>query len=289
MRSTGVALITGAARGLGAELARSLARRGYRLALVGLEPDLLAANAGDLGPEHRWFVADVRDQEALARAVADTRRELGGIDVCVANAGISNLGTVTAGDPDAWATCVEVNLVGTLRTAHAVMPALIERRGYLLVVCSLASFAATHGLSAYCASKAGAEQLAISLRREVSFRGVAVGTAHPAWVATDLVRDAEIDLQSFKAMRAALPWPANRTLTASTCAEAFTHGIERRARRICVPRSLALINWMRTVLNGPIGDYAAQRQARTLIPQLEDEIRDLGRGFSSRNEKLTKR
>jgi NAD(P)-dependent dehydrogenase (short-subunit alcohol dehydrogenase family) len=64
-------LITGAARGIGAELARRAAARGARMALVGLEPELLATVAGELGPEHLWVEADVTDPDALAAAVRD--------------------------------------------------------------------------------------------------------------------------------------------------------------------------------------------------------------------------
>ena len=69
-------LITGAARGIGAALARKAAARGARVALVGLEPELLAAVADELGPEHLWVEADVTDAEALKAAVAAHRRHL---------------------------------------------------------------------------------------------------------------------------------------------------------------------------------------------------------------------
>ncbi|MBV9486582.1 MAG: SDR family NAD(P)-dependent oxidoreductase, partial [Frankiaceae bacterium] len=74
-------LITGAARGIGAATAKALAAKGARISLVGLEPDLLERNAKELGPDHTWAEADVRDQAALDAAVAHTAAELGGIDV----------------------------------------------------------------------------------------------------------------------------------------------------------------------------------------------------------------
>src|ERR671933_1787779 len=83
-----VVLVTGAARGIGAEAARQLARRGARVALVGLEQDELERVAGECGPEAAWFHADVTDRQAIKRAVEGTVERFGGLDAAVANAGI---------------------------------------------------------------------------------------------------------------------------------------------------------------------------------------------------------
>src|SRR6195952_4403167 len=102
-------LITGAARGIGAALARKAAARGARVALVGLEPELLAKVADELGPEHLWVEADVTDPDALAAAVSRTVETFGGLDVVVANAGIAPLTTVTTSSAHAPARPIEVN------------------------------------------------------------------------------------------------------------------------------------------------------------------------------------
>ena len=80
-------LITGAARGIGAELARKAAGRGARVALVGLEPERLAALADELGPEHLWVEADVTDADALKTAVQRTVATFGGLDIAVRTPG----------------------------------------------------------------------------------------------------------------------------------------------------------------------------------------------------------
>lgn len=173
-------LITGAARGIGAATARDLAARGARLALVGLEPGLLATLAAELGPWHVWAEADVTDSAALHCAVAKAVAALGGLDVVVAGAGIASFGTVRTIDPDAFARTVEVNLTGVFRTAAATLPHLVDSAGYLLVVSSLAALFPTAGFSAYGASKAGVEAFADSLRIEVAPLGVSVGCAQSA-------------------------------------------------------------------------------------------------------------
>lgn len=96
---------------------------------------------------------------------------------------------------------IDVNLLGVYRTIHATLPYVIESRGYVLVIASIASFMALPGMSSYSASKAGVESLTRALRAEVGFRGVAAGSAHPSWIDTDLVREREADLESFRTMR----------------------------------------------------------------------------------------
>src|SRR5919107_3570918 len=152
-----VVLITGPARGIGAETARRLAARGARLSLVGLEPELLAALAAELGEGHVWFECDVTDQTALERAVAGTAEALGGIDVVIANAGVASNGTVAVTPVDALVRVIEVNLIGVVRTVSATLAHVTERRGYYLLVSSAAALAALPGLSAYAASKSGVE------------------------------------------------------------------------------------------------------------------------------------
>ncbi|MEE3922272.1 SDR family NAD(P)-dependent oxidoreductase [Micromonospora sp. BRA006-A] len=126
----------------------------------------------------------------MAEAVDGTVAALGGIDAVVANAGVANRGTIAVGDVEALVRTVEVNLIGVMRTAAATVPALVDRGGYLLIVSSAAAFAALPSMAAYCASKAGVEQFGNAVRLELAHRGVAVGTAHPSWVDTDLVREA---------------------------------------------------------------------------------------------------
>lgn len=274
-----VVLITGAARGIGAQTARLLAARGARVSLTGLEPDRLEALAKELGDDHAWFECDVTDQASIGAAVAATAEHFGRIDVVMANAGVAAYGTVRTYDPEAFARTIDVNLTGVFRTVHAALPHVIERRGHVLVVASLASFTPVAGLSAYAASKAGVDAFTCALRQEVAHLGVTVGSAHPSWIETDMVRGAKEDLASFGEALRHMPPPANSFTSVDTCAAALVRGIERRSRRVYVPRTVAAANWLRAVWTGPLADKIALRTTRTLVPRMEKELERLGRSF----------
>lgn len=274
-----VILVTGAARGIGAATARAAAAAGARVALLGLEPVLLAALATELGPAHAWFDCDVTDQDALDRAVTGTVEALGGIDVVVANAGIASHGTVAVTPPGALARTIDVNLTGVVRTVSATLPHVLARRGYLLLVSSAAAFTALPGMAAYCAAKAGVEQFGNALRLELAHRGVAVGTAHMSWIDTDLVRDAREDLPSLDTALRRMPGPLGAHTSAPECADAFLRAISRRSRRVYVPRSLMFVQALRTVVLGPVGELTLRRAAARGVPLLEEQVRRLGRSF----------
>ncbi len=276
-----VVLITGAARGIGAQTARVLADRGATLALAGLEPDNLAALAKELGPQHVWHELDVTDQATTDRVVAEVAEQLGGIDIVVTNAGIASYGTVRQIDPAAFQRVVDVNLTGMFRTAHAALPHVIERRGYVLVIASLAAFSPLAGMAAYDASKAGAEAFALAMRQELMHLGVDVGICHPSWVDTDLVRDAEADLPTFEATRRKLPWPANTTTSVEDCATMIADGIAKRARRIYVPKSVVAAMLARPLTGSGIAERVMRRRLAEMVPRMEQDAAALGRSHGS--------
>lgn len=273
-------LITGAARGIGAALARKAAARGARVALVGLEPEELARVADELGPEHLWVEADVTDADALAAAVRRTVDTFGGLDAVVANAGIAPLTTVMTSSAHALARTIEVNLIGTMLTAHAALPEIAKREGHVLLVSSAAAFTVLPGMSAYCASKAGVERFGDALRLEVAHRGVTVASAHPTWIDTDMVRDTEAALPTFKKTRRQLPGPLGAYTSVEACAEALVENLETRRRRVFVPRSVGTVAALRQLVTGAIAEKIVMKVSAGRVPQLERDIAALqGREF----------
>ncbi|MEU6346441.1 SDR family oxidoreductase [Streptomyces sp. NPDC046977] len=262
-----VVVVTGAARGVGALLARTLAARGARLALVGLEPDELKAVAAEIGPGTGHWTADVTDREAMARVAEEVVERYGRVDAVVANAGVATGGPFLDTDPADFDRVVQVNLLGGVVTARAFLPALIASRGYLLQIASLAAIAPAPLMTAYCASKAGVEAFAHCLRAEVGFKGVRVGVGYLSWTDTDMVRGADEDAVMREARRR-LPWPANRTYPVAPAVERIADGIARRAPHVYAQWWLRGMQSVRGVLPGLIGGAIGRREMRRLEPRI---------------------
>ncbi|GLY14278.1 SDR family NAD(P)-dependent oxidoreductase [Kineosporia rhizophila] len=185
-----VVVITGAARGLGAALAEKLAGRGARVALLGLEPEQLAAVAERCGRNAVWFECDVTDPAQLAAAVAGVQERFRGVDVLVANAGIAMGSPLLLAEPEAYDRVIEVNLLGSIRTLRAFLPLLIRNQGYYLQIASLAALSPTPMITSYGASKAGVEAFALGMRTELAVHGVGGGVAYLSFTDTDMGRSA---------------------------------------------------------------------------------------------------
>jgi len=142
-------------------------------------------------------------------------------------------------------------------TARAFLPALLESRGYLLQVASLAALAPAPMMAAYCASKAGVEAFAHAVRAEVAHRGVRVGVAYLSWTDTDMVRGAD-ENAALRKMRAGLPFPVGRTSTAGAVADALVEGISRRAPRVYGQRWLPPVQLTRGVTPLIVAKLAAR-------------------------------
>ena len=108
-------------------------------------------------------------------------------------------------------------MMGVFHTVRATLPSVIDRRGYVLIVSSLAAYASTPGQAPYNAAKAAVEQFANAVRLEVGYRGVEVGSAHMSWIDTPLFRDTKADLSVFAEMLTGLPFPLNKKTSVEAC------------------------------------------------------------------------
>lgn len=261
-----VAVVTGAARGVGELLARKLSARGAKVALVGLEPDELKRVSGRLHGESDHWHADVTDHEAMTRVAREVKERFGKVDIVVANAGVASGGPFAESDPAAWRRVIEVNLIGSAVTGRAFLPVLVESRGYLLQIASLAALTPAPLMSAYCASKSGVEAYAHSLRAEVGHKGVRVGVGYLSWTDTDMVRGADQD-DALRELRQRLPWPSNKTYPLGPAVDRIVAGIERRQAHVYAQRWLRGVQSVRGVLPGLIA-AVGQREMRRFEPRL---------------------
>jgi NAD(P)-dependent dehydrogenase (short-subunit alcohol dehydrogenase family) len=272
-------LITGAARGIGAESARQLAARGARVSLVGLEPEELERVAAEIGESAAWFEADVTDPDELQAAVDGTIERFGGIDAVMANAGIAPAGMTRSMDPEAFERTIEINLLGVWRTVRACLPEVIERRGYVLVIASLAAAIHGPGFSAYAAAKAGAEAFGDSLRVELRHLGVDVGVGYFSWIATDMVAGADRH-PAIGFARANLPGPFGKTYPVSAAGRAVAKGVEQRRRWVIVPGWARLLLLLRGVLF-PLVDRTGQQDVIEADERFLRDVEDRGVEASS--------
>ncbi|AQT76241.1 short-chain dehydrogenase [Streptomyces sp. fd1-xmd] len=256
-------VVTGAARGLGAALARAFDDRGARLALLGLEGDRLRDVARSLHHESACWEVDVTDDAALADTARDVRTRLGPASVVVGNAGVAEGGPFADSDPRVWRRVIEVNLIGSAATARSFLPDLLDTRGYYLQVASLAAMGTSPLMSAYCASKAGVESFAHALRAELAHRGVTVAIAYINWTDTDMIRDGDRHAV-LRELRAHMPPPARSVYPAPRVAERLAAAAERRSTAVYVPAWLRAVQPVRALLPAVVTHIA-----RTELPRLE--------------------
>jgi NAD(P)-dependent dehydrogenase (short-subunit alcohol dehydrogenase family) len=268
-RSTTVAgrrvLITGAARGIGAATARRLHARGARVALAGLEEELLEQTAADCGSAP-WSQCDVSDRAAVERAVADAVQHLGGLDVVVANAGIAAQLPLVGGDPALFERMLAVNAFGVYYTLRAAGPHISHSRGYALAVASLAAAVHPPMMGAYSASKAAVEAIGNTLRIELRSSGARVGVAYFAELDTDMTHrgfGTEAAAHAFRHVGR-----FTRVAPLEVAIDAIERGIAERSRRVVAP------GWVAGVL--PVR-MIAQRLVDAIAPRDLDEALEIAR------------
>lgn len=250
-------LITGAARGIGADAAQRLAARGAQLVLIDRDGPEVERVASELGARAVAFPADVTSHNELDAAVAGAIERFRGIDVVVANAGVtSGPAPVISGDADRFEQVIDVNLLGLWRTIRAALPHVVERQGYVLAVASLAAAVPLPLDAAYAASKHGVEGFARSLRIELAHTGTRVGIGYFGFIDTDMVRDAAAAANQLSPS-APLSRAMSRPLPVSVAGEAVVRGVERRAKRVYAPRWIPAVLALRG-LAGPLEALAAR-------------------------------
>lgn len=234
-------VITGGAGGLGQAVARELIERGARVGLLDLSAENASAAASELGDIDvvaGWQV-DVRDLSSVEAAMATAAEHFGGIDIVVAGAGIGNvIGSIDATRAEDFERVVDINLTGAWRTFRAAAPYVIEKRGHLLAIASMASFLHSPLHSSYTASKAGVWAMCNSLRLEMRQSGVTVGSVHPAFFRTPMIDEVRDDAVALKVWN-------NFTgpfalISVEEVVSEIIRGIEHRSQQVVIPKKLKI-------------------------------------------------
>jgi NAD(P)-dependent dehydrogenase (short-subunit alcohol dehydrogenase family) len=267
-----VALVTGAARGIGYETARQIHQRGASVAVVDLDAEQAREAAERIGPRAHGIAADVTDAGAMRAAVAETVERFGALDIAVANAGIAPP-TVTSArrvPPEEWERVVEINLLGAWRTAQAALPQISERRGQVIFVGSIYSHANGLLASSYAVSKAGVEALGRAVRVELAPFGASAGVVYFGWVDTDMVKNSLDQNDSGGQLEDIVPAFLMKRIPPAKAGATIVRMLERRAPRAFAPRIWGYISAFRGFLN-PLVDRRLEKDARVAAAVREAE------------------
>lgn len=194
-----VAIVTGAGRGIGYEIAKTLAAEGVVTVVADVRQDLLDG-IRDEWEENGWsglqLLCDVRDKKQCAATAATVEEQLGRIDILVNNAGVAGGGPVESLDEDLWDRNLDINLKGTFLMCQAVIPAMKRQKaGRILNASSFAAIVPSLGSAAYASSKAGVQSLTRVLAGELGPYNVTVNCYAPGMIPTEMNRFAEADEQ----------------------------------------------------------------------------------------------
>jgi short-subunit dehydrogenase len=223
--------ITGASSGIGAALARELARAGHTLTLVARRRELLDALKAELGERTQVVAHDLADPSRAAEWVAQAEAASGPIDVLVNNAGMENTGPSCDADPAVCRKVIDLNLTTPILLSRHVLPAMRARKsGVIVNVASVAALAPMPMQTYYGASKAGLAAFSEALRGELSKTGVHVLTVYPGPVTTAM---GEAACEALGGRDKVQKMPEG---TPDVLAKRMRKAIEKKKKRLIYPR-----------------------------------------------------
>ncbi|MFO1137629.1 MAG: SDR family oxidoreductase [Paracoccus sp. (in: a-proteobacteria)] len=213
--------ITGASSGIGEATARAFSAAGHPLLLMARRLDRLEA----LGlPDAVLAKVDVRDREAIARAVAEAEAKFGPVDMMFANAGIARLGDIATQPPEDWDEMIDINTKGVMNSVHAVMAGMIERKhGTLVMMSSIAGRKVYPDHTVYCGTKFFVHAVSESLREYLAPHDVRVIVLSPGIIDTEVlggVRDPQT-LAAYKANKEAIGGGIGADIVAGLILDAY--------------------------------------------------------------------
>ncbi|WP_328395605.1 short-chain dehydrogenase/reductase [Nocardia sp. NBC_00416] len=266
-----VALVTGAGQGIGLELVTILHRRGAVVVVVDIDESAAQRTAHDLGSRAHGVGADVADRGRMDEVIAEVVDRFGGVDIVVANAGVTPVpATIRTMDPADFDRVMSINLTGVFNTVHPALDHIVRSRGHVVLVSSCAAFAPGMGGSPYMVSKAAVEQLGRALRVELGGSGATAGIAYFGVVETSMTHDV-LDADDLgRRINDLLPWPLNVRITAEHAARTIADGIGRRAARTIAPSGWQPYALLRGAINTVLDSrLAADSTVQELVRAIE--------------------
>ncbi len=270
-----VALITGAAGGIGAATARALYEQGANLVLTDVSQSTVDALAAEFNSTRVLALAlDVTDIKATKAVVQQAVSKFGHLDIAFANAGISWAevpATIYSCDEAAFERIVEVDFLGVWRTIKAALPEIVRNQGQILVTASIYAFMNGMVNAPYAASKAAVEMLTRSLRAELAGTGATASVLYPGWVATPITKIAfgGNDIAT-RLIELGFPALLRQPIQPEEIARVVVKGLQLRKPRIIAPLRWVPFSLLRGAFNVATDWYLErQHSMHSLIRELE--------------------
>lgn len=268
-----VAVVTGAATGIGRATALELARRGCDTALItrsnraGLEAT--AAEIESMGRRATIYMADVTDREAMARLPAEIERAHEKIHILVNNAGVTLMGDFQDQTFENMDWIVDINLWGVLNGSKLFLPALMRQEwGHICNISSLQGILPLTTQTTYSATKFAVRGFSEALRGELAPHNIGVSAVFPGLVKTEVVNAARTDGEESKKAQANLAsFVEKYALAPEKCAIKIVDGIEKNRARTLVSGSTVVFDWMKRLMP-TLTDRLVARMMRGGIPEM---------------------
>lgn len=246
---TGVTWLVGASSGIGAELARCLARQGRQVAVTARRAERLSELCREVPGRLAAYPGDVTDPDGLRHIAARIEADLGPIETCILNAGEYEPMGLDEFDVSLFRRLMDVNYMGVVHGLAAVMPPMRRRRrGQILITASLAGYRGLPRAAPYGATKAALISLAESLQPELAEEGIALRIINPGFVTTPLTDKNRFDMPFL--------------MTPEQAAHAIMRGLERNTFEIRFPWRFALLMGLLRLMPNGLYLRVARRMVR---------------------------